>query len=216
MNATRGTGTRLLGKVVVVTGAAEAAAPAREGARVIATDALPADGCGQSSVVCRLPSAVCRLLDLTSPDDWAERAAEIRESYGEVHGMVNNAGVTWRARLDEVRREDFERVYAVNVTGPLMRLGASIVDVGRPPSHGPLPGRLHHGGVTAHGGVKFPIRRPAAAVRPTVSPLWSRCEAAAPGGRANRMAHFAEPLPGTGRWPSEHTARDRQVRIRPR
>ncbi|MQY39925.1 3-alpha-(or 20-beta)-hydroxysteroid dehydrogenase [Streptomyces sp. RB17] len=122
---------RLLGKVVVVTGAArgqgaaEAEALTREGARVIATDVTDTSG--------------CRRLDVTSEQDWAELAAELEEAYGQVHGLVNNAGVTWRARLDDVRPEDMARVHAVNVTGPLlgiqhlaplMRPGASIVNVG--------------------------------------------------------------------------------------
>ncbi|MBA2950160.1 SDR family NAD(P)-dependent oxidoreductase [Streptomyces himalayensis] len=122
---------RLLGKVVVVTGAAggqgaaEAKALTREGARVIATDVTETPG--------------CRRLDVTSEKDWAELAAELREAYGQVHGLVNNAGVTWRARIDDVRPEDMARVHAVNVTGPLlgiqnlvplMRPGASIVNVG--------------------------------------------------------------------------------------
>ncbi|MFD3373976.1 MULTISPECIES: SDR family NAD(P)-dependent oxidoreductase [unclassified Streptomyces] len=121
----------LLDKVVVVTGAAggqgaaEAEALTRAGARVIATDVAEAPG--------------CRLLDVTSEKDWAQLAAELREAYGQVHGLVNNAGVTWRARIDDVRPEDMARVHAVNVTGPLlgiqhlvplMRPGASIVNVG--------------------------------------------------------------------------------------
>ncbi|MFC8347079.1 SDR family NAD(P)-dependent oxidoreductase [Streptomyces sp. NPDC057280] len=121
----------LLGKVVVVTGAArgqgaaEAEALTREGARVIATDVTDAPG--------------CRRLDVTSEKEWAGLAAALGESYGQVHGLVNNAGITWRARLDDVRPEDFARVHAVNVTGPLlgiqhlaplMRPGASIVNVG--------------------------------------------------------------------------------------
>ncbi|MGW0869188.1 SDR family NAD(P)-dependent oxidoreductase [Streptomyces sp. NPDC002740] len=122
---------RLLGRVVVVTGAArgqgaaEADALAREGARVVATDARP--------------TGECRRLDVTSEDDWAELAASLRESYGEVHGLVNNAGITWRARVGDVRPEDFARVHAVNVTGPLLGIqhltplmppGSSIVNVG--------------------------------------------------------------------------------------
>ncbi|MEU8867856.1 SDR family NAD(P)-dependent oxidoreductase [Streptomyces umbrinus] len=121
----------LLDKVVVVTGAAggqgaaEAEALTREGARVISTDVAEAPG--------------CRRLDVTSEKDWAQLAAELREAYGQVHGLVNNAGVTWRARIDDVRPEDMARVHAVNVTGPLlgiqhlvplMRAGASIVNVG--------------------------------------------------------------------------------------
>ncbi|WP_328433510.1 SDR family NAD(P)-dependent oxidoreductase [Streptomyces sp. NBC_00425] len=122
---------RLLGRVVVVTGAArgqgaaEAEALTREGARVIATDATPAPG--------------CRRLDVTDEEQWAQLAAELRESYGQVHGLVNNAGITWRARLDEVTPDDIARVHAVNVTGPLLAIqhltplmppGSSIVNVG--------------------------------------------------------------------------------------
>ncbi|MES5817735.1 SDR family oxidoreductase [Streptomyces sp. RG80] len=122
---------RLLGKVVVVTGAArgqgaaEAEALTREGALVVATDVTDAPG--------------CRRLDVTDDQEWAELAAELRESYGHVHGLVNNAGITWRARVGDVRPEDFARVHAVNVTGPLLGIqhlaplmppGASIVNVG--------------------------------------------------------------------------------------
>jgi 3alpha(or 20beta)-hydroxysteroid dehydrogenase len=122
---------RLLGKVVVVTGAArgqgaaEAEALTREGARVIATDVSESPG--------------CRRLDVTNEKDWAELAADLREAYGQVHGLVNNAGVTWRARIEDVRPEDMARVHAVNVTGPLLGIqhltplmppGSSIVNVG--------------------------------------------------------------------------------------
>ncbi|MCX2923498.1 SDR family NAD(P)-dependent oxidoreductase [Streptomyces sp. NEAU-W12] len=122
---------RLLGKVVVVTGAArgqgaaEAEALTREGARVIATDATEAPG--------------CRRLDVTREQDWAALAAELQEAYGQVHGLVNNAGITWRARLGGVRPEDMARVHAVNVTGPLLGIqhlaplmppGSSVVNVG--------------------------------------------------------------------------------------
>ncbi|MFF7098508.1 SDR family NAD(P)-dependent oxidoreductase, partial [Streptomyces rubradiris] len=122
---------RLPGKVVVVTGAArgqgaaQARALAREGARVVAADVTKAPG--------------CRHLDVTSAEQWAALAAELEESYGQVHGLVNNAGVTWRARLGDVRAADFDRVHAVNVTGPLLGIqhlaplmppGASIVNVG--------------------------------------------------------------------------------------
>ncbi|NUQ99623.1 MAG: SDR family oxidoreductase [Streptomyces sp.] len=122
---------RLAGKVVVVTGAArgqgaaEAEVLARAGARVVATDVRP--------------EGDVRRLDVSSESDWAALAAELKESYGEIHGLVNNAGIIRRERLGEVRPEDFAQVQAVNTTGPLLGIqhlaplmppGSSIVNVG--------------------------------------------------------------------------------------
>ncbi|MDF3141600.1 MULTISPECIES: SDR family oxidoreductase [unclassified Streptomyces] len=122
----------LTGKVIVVTGAArgqgaaEAQALEQAGAKVIATDIQP-DGSN------------CRRLDVSSESDWAALAADLRETYGHVHGLVNNAGVIQRDRLGEVRPEDFAHVHAVNATGPLLGIqylsplmppGSAIVNVG--------------------------------------------------------------------------------------
>lgn len=121
----------LLGKVIVVTGAArgqgaaEAALLARHGATVIAVDSRSAPA--------------CRRLDVTDIDQWAALANELRDTHGQVDGLVNNAGVTWRARLDQVEPQDFARVHAVNVTGPLLGIqqlaplmppGSAIVNIG--------------------------------------------------------------------------------------
>ncbi|OPG06370.1 3-oxoacyl-ACP reductase [Streptomyces sp. GKU 895] len=124
--------TRLAGKAVVVTGvargqgAAQAAALARAGAQVVATDVRP-EGDG------------CRRLDVSDESDWAELAAELKETYGHVHGLVNNAGIIQRGRIGEVSAADMARVQAVNTTGPLLGIqylaplmpaGSSVVNVG--------------------------------------------------------------------------------------
>jgi NAD(P)-dependent dehydrogenase (short-subunit alcohol dehydrogenase family) len=128
----------LAGKVVVVTGAgrgqgaAEARLLAREGAAVWALDitdhpAEPLDG------------VTYRRLDVTDADGWAAVAEEITARHPVLHGLVANAGVTWRARLTDLDPADLKRVHDVNVTGTLLGIqtlsphmteGGSIVVVG--------------------------------------------------------------------------------------
>jgi 3alpha(or 20beta)-hydroxysteroid dehydrogenase len=123
-------------KLIVVTGAArgqgagEVAALMRAGARVIACDVGFPDDPNDERLV-------QRVLDVTSESDWASLSSSLA---GEtVHGLVNNAGVALRSRLGEVSLDDWNRVFAVNVTGPmlgiqalapLMTSGSSIVNVG--------------------------------------------------------------------------------------
>lgn len=128
----------LADRVVVVTGAAggqgaaEARLLAREGARVIATDlAAEAPALAGSGVT-------YRSMDVADERAWDALAAELADG-PPVRGLVNNAGITHRARLGAVARADWDRVLAVNVTaamlgiqalGPLMQRGSSIVNVG--------------------------------------------------------------------------------------
>lgn len=129
----------LEGRTIVVTGAgggqgaAEARLLAQAGARVIATDVTEA---GPS-----VAGVEYRRLDVSDERDWAALAAHIAEALnGEpLRGLVNNAGITHRARLGSVARPDWDRVLAVNLTGPmlgiqalapLMDAGSSIVNIG--------------------------------------------------------------------------------------
>ena len=108
----------LTGKVVVVTGAArgqgaaEVAALAAAGATVIGTDVLPFEG--------------GRHLDVTDPAGWAALAQSLREEYGEVHALVNNAGVAARERLPNVSLDAWQRTFDINVTGPMLGMQALV------------------------------------------------------------------------------------------
>ena len=127
---------RVAGKIAVVTGgangqgAAEAAALAAEGATVIATDIVEPAG--------ELPSGVSfRHLDVGSKDDWVGLATYLQETFGRVDVLVNNAGAVGRAQIADVDLELWNRVFTVNVTGPmlgmqtllpLMRPGSSVIN----------------------------------------------------------------------------------------
>jgi NAD(P)-dependent dehydrogenase (short-subunit alcohol dehydrogenase family) len=128
----------LAGRVVVVTGAgqgqgaAEARLLAAEGATVVGCDVTP-------EPVEDLGGAGYRQLDVTDAAGWTALASDLREQHGVVHGLVANAGITWRARLTDLDPADLARVSEVNVTGtllgvqaltPLMTGGGSIVVVG--------------------------------------------------------------------------------------
>jgi 3alpha(or 20beta)-hydroxysteroid dehydrogenase len=128
---------RVDGKVIVITGAAggqgaaEANTLTAEGATDIATDV-------QDPIEELAQGVTFRRLDVASEESWAELAAFLREEHPVVHGLINNAGVTWRERLMDVTVEDWERVMRINVTGcllgiqaivPLMSEGGSIVNV---------------------------------------------------------------------------------------
>ncbi|MGY1812618.1 SDR family NAD(P)-dependent oxidoreductase [Blastococcus sp. SYSU D00820] len=136
---------RVAGRVVVVTGAArgqgaaEARALAAEGATVVATDVVAPEEVAAGELDGAGEAIVYRQLDVTDPAGWAALAAELRGRYGAVHGLVNNAGATHRARLLEVELADWERMFRVNTTGPLLAMqalvplmppGASIVTIG--------------------------------------------------------------------------------------
>jgi 3alpha(or 20beta)-hydroxysteroid dehydrogenase len=127
----------LEGKVVVVTGAArgqgaaEVTALLDAGAEVVACDVAWPDGTGEDGRLRR------RELDVASPAAWAGLAAELGSA--SVHGLVNNAGMALRSRLGSVELDAWNRVFAVNVTGPMLGIqtlmplmvhGSAIVNVG--------------------------------------------------------------------------------------
>ncbi|MDN3310198.1 SDR family NAD(P)-dependent oxidoreductase [Microbacterium oryzae] len=133
----------LAGNLFVVTGAAggqgaqEALLLAANGADVIAAD-LAASAPELLSRAADLPGTVTyHRLDVTDEAQWRM----LVESMGgrAVKGLVNNAGVTSRIRIGAVDRADWDRVMAINVTGPmlgiqallpLMGAGSSIVNIG--------------------------------------------------------------------------------------
>lgn len=136
----------LAGRTVVVTGALGGQGLAlclvllASGARVIATDLADEATTELTDAAATLPGTLdYRRLDVSSEHDWAGLAEYARQRGAGVQGLVNNAGIPWRARLGEVTLADWNRVLGINLTGallgmhaliPLMGDGGSIVNVG--------------------------------------------------------------------------------------
>jgi len=136
----------LAGRTVVITGAlggqgmAESLIVLAAGGTVIATDLADSVSPELRDAAAALPGTLhYRPLDVGSESGWAEVAAFVVSLGTGLHGLVNNAGIPFRARLGDVAVADWDRVLRINLTGPmlgiqalapLMGSGASIVNVG--------------------------------------------------------------------------------------
>src|ERR1700691_5765488 len=139
----------LAGRTIVVTGAArgqgaaEAEIRVREGARVSGGDILDDEGKALAERLTALGPGTMeyRPLDVSSEAQWADLAAHLARTGAPLHGLVNNAGVPYRARLRDMDVENWNRVIGVNLTGTMLGIrtlaplmpdndGASIVNIG--------------------------------------------------------------------------------------
>ena len=118
---------RLAGRVALITGgargqgASHAERLAREGAAVITGDVL--DDAGEETAA-RLRAdgldVTYRHLDVTDPDDWAAAVD------GRLDVLVNNAGIIHVNPLLEETLQSWNRLLAVNATGTLLGMQATI------------------------------------------------------------------------------------------
>lgn len=114
----------LFGKVVIITGAstgigaAAAKALTEKGASVVLSsrDENVLNQTAQS-IVNRTTLAVPA--DVTRREDVARLVATTVNHFGKIDVLINNAGLGLVAKVDEIRDEDIETVFAVNVLGPL-------------------------------------------------------------------------------------------------
>ncbi len=136
---------QLDGRLVVVTGAtggqgrAETLLLAASGAHVVATDvAEQAEDLLEESA--GLPGTVeYHRLDVSNQAHWGELAQHLQQRGLAVNGLVNNAGITMRPRLEEVSLQQWNHTQEVNLAGPLLGIqalaplmvpGSSIVNIG--------------------------------------------------------------------------------------
>jgi 3alpha(or 20beta)-hydroxysteroid dehydrogenase len=121
---------RLAGKVALISGGArgqgeaEARLFAAEGAKVVIGDLLEAEG---KAVADSLgDDALFVALDVTSEEAWGAAVASAESAFGPVSVLVNNAGILGFGLIDRIKRDEFDRIMQVNVTGVLLGIKAVV------------------------------------------------------------------------------------------
>mgnify|MGYP000267979406 FL=1 len=119
---------RLEGKSALITGAARgigkafAEAYIREGASVAIADINLK---GAQATAAELGSgAIAVGMDVTKQDSIDAAVAKTIDAFGRIDILINNAALFTAAPIVEIRREDYDRVFDINVAGTLFTLQA--------------------------------------------------------------------------------------------
>jgi 3alpha(or 20beta)-hydroxysteroid dehydrogenase len=124
------TGTRLAGKVALVSGGARGMGAAftramvAQGAEVVVGDVLDAEG---EALAAELGAAVTYVhLDVTDRAQWAAAVAIAVQRHGRLNVLVNNAGIVNFGPIDVYSPEQWDAVIAVNLTGVFNGISAAV------------------------------------------------------------------------------------------
>lgn len=118
---------RLKSKVAIVTGStsgiglAIAKLFAKEGAKVIFA-ARKEDVANEivAEIKTNGGEATFVKLEVTNAGDWTNVVNKAKEKYGAIHILVNNAGTNELCSLPNVDFDSWDKIMAINVTGPMM------------------------------------------------------------------------------------------------
>jgi NAD(P)-dependent dehydrogenase (short-subunit alcohol dehydrogenase family) len=119
---------RLRDKVALVTGGASGIGEAivrrfaEEGARVYLADVDTEAGTRIADEIC----ATFLLLDVAREDHWQAAMDRVRMDHGRLDVLCNNAGVVSHQAIDATALDAWQRVMAINVTGPMLGCRAAI------------------------------------------------------------------------------------------
>lgn len=134
------------GKTIVITGAGsgmgriESEMLARRGAKIWVTDIAATGETVADGIRTAGGAAEFFQLDVTDPASWTELVGRIEATDSDVHGLVNNAGVSHRSGIEDTSVEDWHRVMDINLSSvfygmkycaPLLKRGdgGSVVNV---------------------------------------------------------------------------------------
>jgi len=187
---------RLDGKVALITGGArgQGASEARrfveEGAKVVITDILDAEG--KETAASLGNNAIYCSHDVRLEESWTEVIAAAKSAFGKVDVLINNAGILHMSPLLETTLEDYMRVIEVNqvscflgmkAAAPVIQAagGGSIVNIS---SVAGLTGTPH---LVAYTASKFAMRGMTKVAALEFGPLGIRVNSIHPGGIATPM-----------------------------
>ncbi|MFN0093139.1 MAG: glucose 1-dehydrogenase [Acidimicrobiales bacterium] len=156
---------RLDGKVAIVTGgargqgAAEARLFAGEGAQVVVTDVLDAEG----EATAKEAGGLFVHHDVADEAAWEAVVARAKEAYGRIDVLVNNAGIFHRSRMIDYKLDEFRRVIDINLIGVFLGMktvaptmiaqeSGSIINISS------IAGLVAAPGGVAYGASKFAVR----------------------------------------------------------
>ena len=120
--------TRLAGKTALITGAARgiglafAKAYAAEGARVAIAD-IDIERASASAAEIG-DAAIAVKMDVTDQASIEAAVAATITAFGQIDILINNAAIFSAAPIVEITREDYDRVFQINVAGALFTLQA--------------------------------------------------------------------------------------------
>lgn len=110
--------TRLEGKVIVITGGAQGMGKSHaekcveEGAFAVITDINEEAGIKTAEELGE--RALFIKHDVTSEEDWAHVVSTVKEKWGRIDCLVNNAGITLYSPIDQLSLEDYMKVVNIN------------------------------------------------------------------------------------------------------
>ncbi len=189
---------RIDGKVAIITGAGRghgAAATAlftEAGAHVVVADVDDTSG----RAVAAAHGARFVHLDVSSPDDWAAAVRDTLDAHGRIDVLYNSAGIIAWHTMTETPLDVWQRVLAVNQTGPFLGMQA-VAPVMKAQRSGSIINTSSTGGMGgsspcyAYGATKWALRGMTRGAAQELGPFGVRVNAILPGTiRSAMVEHY--------------------------